>query len=130
MIIQILCLFHRPICLGYLADKYDVDSDVCIERANERIINSTKDIFETTISGYASLNTESSNIDIEAGEVKYALLPVWILNTKWNGKDFLFAMNGQTGKLIGDLPVSWLKFTAWFAGISIPLMIILGMILL
>ena len=26
-----------------------------------------------------------------------------MLNTKWKGKDFLFAMNGQTGKLVGDL---------------------------
>ena len=31
-----------------------------------------------------------------------SLLPVWFLNTKWNGKTYSFAMNGQTGKIIGD----------------------------
>ena len=39
------------------------------------------------------------------GDVKYALLPVWLLNTKWNGQDYHFAMNGQTGKFVGNLPI-------------------------
>lgn len=72
---------------------------------------------------------QSSSIEIKAGEIKYALLPVWMLSTKWKGKNFLFAMNGQTGKLIGDLPVVWGKFWALFAGISLPLMLLLGIIL-
>ena len=45
-------------------------------------------------------------------------MPVWLLNTKWQGKDFLFAMNGQTGKLVGDLPMSWGKFWGIFAAIA------------
>lgn len=114
---------------GYLADKYDVEKNVCIERANERIRSSTEDKFASTITGYASVVPESSTINISPGEVKYAFLPVWLLNTKWKGKDFLFAMNGQTGKLIGDLPVDWRKFFAWFTCISLPMMLLLGIIL-
>ena len=44
-------------------------------------------------------------ISIENGVAKYALYPVWILNTDWKGKKYTFAMNGQTGKLVGDLPM-------------------------
>ena len=51
------------------------------------------------------------------------------MRTKWNGKDFLFAMNGQTGKLVGDLPVDKRKVAAWFVGISVPLMILLAILL-
>lgn len=114
---------------GYMANKYDVALSICSERANERIRKTTEDTFNSTVTGYATLKTESSNININAGEVKYVLLPVWILNTKWKGKDFLFAMNGQSGKLIGDLPIDKSKFLAWFLGISLPLMILLGIIL-
>lgn len=114
---------------GYLADKYDVEANVCIERANDRIRSSTEDKFASTITGYASMVPESLAINITPGEVKYAFLPVWVLNTRWKGKDFLFAMNGQTGKLIGDLPVDWRKFFAWFTGISLPIMLLLGFIL-
>ena len=52
-----------------------------------------------------------------------------LLHTRWNDKDFLFAMNGQTGKLIGDLPVDPKRVAAWFAGISLPLMVILALFL-
>jgi hypothetical protein len=45
-------------------------------------------------------------------------MPVWMLNTKYRGKDYLFAVNGQTGKAVGELPISWGRFWAWFAGIS------------
>ena len=54
----------------------------------------------------------------------YALLPVWILNTKWEDKDFLFAMNGQTGKLVGNLPVSTKRVVGLFAAIAAPLIAI------
>ena len=114
---------------GYLADKYDVEADACVERANERIRRSTEEAFRSSVTGYATVTTDSTSIIIKEGEVKYALLPVWMLNTKWQNKDFIFAMNGQTGKLIGDLPVDKKKVVVWFTGISVPLMIVLGIIL-
>ena len=53
-----------------------------------------------------------------------------MLHTRWKEQDFLFAMNGQTGKLIGDLPVDKGRVAAWFAGISIPLMILTALFML
>ena len=55
-----------------------------------------------TIDGYSEVHTKAENINIDIRKAHYALLPVWMLHTRWNDKDFLFAMNGQTGKLIGD----------------------------
>ena len=54
---------------------------------------------------------------IDRKEPGYALLPVWLLSTKWQGKNYLVAMNGQTGKLIGDLPVSMGRLAIWFVGL-------------
>jgi hypothetical protein len=48
---------------------------------------------------------ESSSVNIESGRVSYTLLPVWILNTKYNDENYQFIMNGQTGKFAGRLPV-------------------------
>ena len=52
-----------------------------------------------------------------------------MLHTRWKDNDFLFAMNGQTGRLIGDLPVDKAKVAAWFAAISLPLMAVLTWLL-
>ena len=45
--------------------------------------------------------------------MKYALFPVWLLSTQWKGENYLFAMNGQTGKLIGDLPIDAKRLWAY-----------------
>ena len=70
------------------------------------------------MTGYSSCNEKSRNVRLKRGKVHYALLPVWVLNTKWEGKDFLFAMNGQTGKLVGNLPISKNRTLARFAAIA------------
>ena len=49
---------------------------------------------------------------------KYALYPVWLLNTTWKGKKYLFAMNGQTGKFVGDLPVDNGLYFKWLGGLT------------
>ena len=103
---------------GFLADKYDEDATECGKRANARMTESTERAFAKTTSGYTSLTREYHRIDLKQGEVKYALMPVWVLSTKWKDKDFLFAMNGQTGKLVGDLPVDRGRYWGWFFGIA------------
>jgi len=113
---------------GFLADKYDIGADECNKRANERIKTSTEDAFMSTVNGYNSVTVKSSNIRINKGDVKYAFFPVWMLNTKWKDKDFLFAVNGQTGKLVGDLPVDRGKFWLWFACIAAPIFVVLNIL--
>ncbi len=114
---------------GFMAEKYDMDAAACAERVNDRIRQSTEDALAGTTTGYTTLEPEHSDINLTQGEVKYALMPVWMLSTKWKGQSFLFAMNGQTGKLIGDLPVDKGLYWSWFAKLSLPLMAILGAIL-
>jgi len=109
--------FQTAYLAGYLADKYDVDADHSIERANERVRKSTQDSFGKTVQGYASVVPESTNIRLQNGRAKYALYPVWILNTTWNGTNYTFAMNGQTGKLVGDLPVDKGLYMRWLFGL-------------
>lgn len=115
---------------GYLADRYDEDADTCAERAYRRMYNSTADALHATTGGYSEIHPISENINVDMTHAHYALLPVWMLHTRWKDKDFLFAMNGQTGRLIGDLPVDKSRVAAWFAGISLPLMAVLAFLLL
>ena len=114
--------FQTAYLAGYLADKYDVTPELSIERANDRIKKSTEDLFASTVTGYSSVVTENSSVQLTNGIAKYALYPVWLLNTSWDGKKYTFAMNGQTGKFVGDLPVDkkafWTSVFGWGTGIS------------
>jgi len=110
--------FQTAYLSGFLADKYDVDARQSIERANQRIRTSTEQAFAATVQGYNSVLPVSSNIQLQNGSSKYALYPVWLLNTTWNGKKYTFAMNGQTGKMVGDLPMDKGLFWKWFCGLT------------
>ncbi len=115
--------FQTAYLAGYLADKYDVTADDSIDRANERVKQSTEDVFRKTVHGYSTVTREHAGIHLSNGEAKYALYPVWFLSTIYAGKKYVFAMNGQTGKFVGDLPMDQGKFWMWtiglFAGITI-----------
>lgn len=109
---------------GFLANKYDVEADESSKRADERCQGTLLSALQETVQGYGFCETIGKRIALKRGKVHYALLPVWMLSTRWNGKNFLFAMNGQTGKMVGDLPVSKKKLAMYFAAVAVPLMIL------
>ena len=125
--------FQTAYLAGYLADKYDVSADASVERANNRIRQSMEDIFRSSISAsYTSVMKENGSINIQNGKAKYALYPVWVLTTKWRDQVYLFTMNGQTGKFVGELPTDkgaywkyWGMFTGIFAAIVLAISLLI-----
>ena len=95
---------------GFLAERFDVKEDDDRERARKRVEESVKSKMRDTVK-HDQCNSMTEDIRISFNDTKYALLPVWLLTTNWNGKTWTFAMNGQTGKFIGDLPVSGSKLS-------------------
>lgn len=98
---------------GYLADRYDMSAQECTARADERASNTAQQAMDNTTNGYGAVMLTHKNLRLKRGKVQYALLPVWILNTKWNGEQYTFAMNGQTGKIVGDLPMDNSLYWKW-----------------
>ena len=121
--------FQTAYLSGYLADKYDVTAQQSRERAEHRIKSSAESVFLSTVTGYTTVNTTSSNVRMKNSKSKYALYPVWMLTTIWKGQKYTFAMNGQTGKFVGDLPMSktayWLWWALWTGILSLGAFIIL-----
>ena len=110
--------FSNAYLPGFLAERYDMEPEQCYDRADVRAGNTAAELVAQSVTGYNSVIPQGKQLRIRRGRVSYALLPVWMLSTRWNGENYLFAMNGQTGKLIGDLPVSNWRELSWFAGIT------------
>ena len=102
--------FNQAYLSGFVANKPDVDVQASLPRANERVINSTVAAFQQTVSGYVSITPKSRRVEAHEGTIKYAMLPVWLLTTRYLDQVYTFAMNGQTGKLVGTLPVDEGKY--------------------
>ena len=104
---------------GYLADKYDVTVEECVDRADTRAKKTVSDaLLHDASIGYTSCFPRNEYIQLQRGKVHYALLPVWMLSTEWQGKRYMFAVNGQTGKTVGDLPVNKSKAVKTFAAVA------------
>lgn len=109
--------FDTAYLSGFLADKYDVKSENGHERVRQRVEQSLQDQVGGSLLGYATVVPTSRQINITHGMAKYVLLPVWLLNIRYQDKLYTFAMNGQTGKMTGSFPVCPKRTAAWFAGI-------------
>lgn len=110
--------FKTSYLSGYFADKYDVDSNNTYERANERINKSIASSLDSTVIGYSSCIRQGLSVSLSNKSVKYALLPVWFLNTTWNGEKYHFVMNAQTGKFAGNLPIDKKLYNKWLWGLT------------
>ena len=126
--------FNAAYMAGFLADRYDVTEDQSEERANTRIRQSMIDVLDESITDvYATKMPNGSYVNLSNGAAKYALYPVWLLTASWNGERFLFAMNGQTGKMVGNLPIDkgayWRHHIKWTLIIGLIIFVI-AMILL
>jgi len=102
--------FEMSYMAGYLADRYDVDASANQERTDARMQNSAGTLLANTVLGYTSVLPERTYFQRVSGKASYAFLPVWVLSTRYNGKPYLFVMNGQTGKMVGDMPADMRKF--------------------
>ena len=121
--------FNAGYLAGFAADRYDVSKDETFNRATTRFREGTIQAFRSDIHGYSNVEYADSQIQLSDTNAQYALYPVWILNTKWKDKPYRFAVNGQTGKIAGNLPVSvgkailfwslfFLAITGLFTGIG------------
>jgi hypothetical protein len=97
--------FQTAYFAGYMADKFDVSEEDSFKRANERVKNASADAFRSTVQGFTTVTPDGGSIVTQDGKAEYVMYPLWLLNTKWNGEKYTFAMNGQTGKFVGNLPV-------------------------
>lgn len=123
-----LVKYNHAYLSGFFAEKYDVDSDTAFNDAKERSLESGKDVMVNDSVGYVGKLVTNNTLAAKIENKYYALLPVWMVNVKYQDKMYIFAMNGQTGEFIGNIPLDKKKAILW--GILIFIGIILGGILI
>lgn len=110
--------FNMGYLSGYMAEKYNFTSEELKKRVENRLEGYIYNAARDSINGYSSTQVTEKHIHLNCRKATYAMLPVWLLNYRYKGKEYLFALNGQTGKLVGRLPISKAKLLAWFGGIT------------
>jgi DNA-directed RNA polymerase subunit RPC12/RpoP len=124
--------FSMAYLSGFLAEKRNVERENAAPEAYSIIRQSGEKLLRDTISGYTSLDVRHLAVTPVNEYWRYALMPAWLLTYAYNGKKFYFAMNGQTGKVAGRVPVSRRKLITLFAavaGLTSAVMILVGVLM-
>ena len=108
--------FEEGYLSGFLADRFDSEPDAELPRASARLMKSAEETLKDTCVGYTSVHIRNNGMQITDSSVKYVLLPVYLLNCNYKGEKYQYAVNGQTGKVVGKLPVDKGKSARWFWG--------------
>ena len=103
---------------GFFADKCDMSMEDCEKKAMERCEFTLEIEMRDSLSQYEEFSLLSSDVKVRKGQVHYALFPVWLLTVRWMGKRYYYAINGQTGKIAGSVPVVYAKAAGLFLAIS------------
>lgn len=102
--------FHMGFLSGFLAQKRNVDKEELKGTVQQEVRDYGKQLLRDTITGYSGVTVNSHNLKPQKEKWSYVLLPVWTLTYKaHNGKFYYYSMNGQTGKVYGELPVDYRK---------------------
>ncbi len=124
-IMQYVCPFNSadfvPFSMSYLsgffAEKRDIEKSEIESSVKDKIKAMSGEKLRRSIE-YNNADITDSSINVSDLKWKYNLLPVWVLNYKHKDKTYIYALNGQTGKVYGELPVSNGKLIALFAAVT------------
>lgn len=112
---------------GFVAENRDMERESFVSEVQSEVRQFALENLKASAGDFSSLEVKNSEVDVTEEGWNYALLPVWTLtyNDKARGKIYYFALNGQTGKVWGELPVDNKKLAVLFLGVVLPLLILL-----
>ena len=111
--------FNSSYLLGFLSEKYNVSVEDSINLVTDKAKTYFIEEMKKNIKDFNKITETDSSINIYNYMSSKVLLPVWFLNVNYKGKIYKFAMNGQTGKMLGDIPKNIIKVIFMWLGLFI-----------
>jgi uncharacterized Zn finger protein (UPF0148 family) len=111
--------FKSQYLQGFQAEKRDIEFQDLAASVKQELNQYAEQALSSTVNGYTHFSPSHTETDIIEEENQYMLLPVWLV-TYANGRNeepYYYAMNGQTGKVSGVLPISYRRLGLTSAGI-------------
>lgn len=94
--------FDKAYLAGFAADRFDQNAQDIEDRARKRMMATAYAAARKTADGM-TINHSTGSITANL-DAKYVLLPVYLFKISASGKEYSYAVNGQTGKVVGQLP--------------------------
>lgn len=115
---------------GFYAEKYNMLADAVENRARKKMTDDADQLLKDSYSsGYSSIKVQRRDLQLRDSRSDYGLLPVWKYIYTYSGKEYPFYMNGQTGKIVGNPPISKKKLWVYTGTLWACLMAVFSLLL-
>ena len=101
--------FNMAYLSGFSTKKRSIEREQLSDEVKARMNDYATNLLSRTVYGYTTVNMTSRSLSIRQSAWEYSLMPVWMMNYVTKKKTYKYAMNGHTGKLYGELPISFKK---------------------
>ena len=108
---------------------YDENKEELLPRAQKKAKKYTEGYLDEYNNSYSSVKPAIKKVDSKEMNSYYTFLPVWRYVYRYQGTNYEFFVNGQTGKAIGTPPTSKARMFSWFAAVTCSLFFLAEMIL-
>lgn len=119
--------FQPKYMSGFMGEVYNRPALEYEPRAAEKAAKDAKELMRSTITGYSNVIASQDQVNLKRNRIQYSLLPVWVYRYSFQGKEYPFYINGQTGKIVGNVPVSTAKVISYGVGFGVMVYAILQM---
>ena len=113
--------FRSKYLSGFQAEIYDENKEELLPRAQKKAKKYTEGYLDEYNNSYSSVKTAIKKVDSKEMNSYYTFLPVWRYVYRYQGTNYEFFVNGQTGKAIGTPPTSKARMFSWFAAVTFSL---------
>jgi DNA-directed RNA polymerase subunit RPC12/RpoP len=112
---------------GWLSEEYSVGRDEALKVSQQEFAAWENDNVAAFLPGdtYSKLNVQTQFSQVNSDLI---LLPIYVLSYRYQDRLYRFLINGQTGKTIGEKPISWPK-VALTGGLTLLLVFIIMLLL-
>ncbi len=111
--------FEEKYMSGFQGEVVNFPEDEEENRAKEKVKSSAETMLSETISGYTTCVPLHKNINTIKQKAQFALMPVWVYRYNFRGKEYVYHVNGQTGKVIGEKPTDKRKARWYSAAVAV-----------
>lgn len=117
---------------GFYADTSDVDDSLYIIDAEQMAVNIQYEQLHKRFTGYDIRKPENASslksaLQPDHYSADLALFPVWFLSYRKNNRVAYATVNGQTGKVVADLPVDIKKYLLGSLILMLPIFVLLNL---
>ncbi len=95
---------------GWVVEQYQIDLIQAAQNSRDRMTELLRDECSRQVPGDTQRNLRIAP-SFSAQTFKHTLLPVWLLTYTYGSNNYQVAVNGATGKIAGEYPLSLVKIT-------------------